>query len=37
MESSSVEKDMGVIVNNKLSMIQQWPGGQEGQKDPGVY
>jgi len=34
LESSSVERNLGVLVDNRLTMS---PGCQEGQWDPGVH
>ncbi|KAK4820705.1 hypothetical protein QYF61_003625 [Mycteria americana] len=38
LESSFAEKDLGVILDNKLNMSQQMhPCSKEGQKPPGLY
>ncbi|KAF4803364.1 hypothetical protein TURU_016938 [Turdus rufiventris] len=37
LQSSSVEKDLGLLVHHKLSMSWQCPCGQEGQGYPGVH
>jgi len=34
LESCTVEKDLGVLVDSQLAMC---PGGQEGQRHPGLY
>ena len=37
MKSCPVEKDLGVLVDSQLNMCSVCPGGQEGQRHPGLY
>ena len=37
LENSTTEKDMEVLINNKLNMSQVCPDSEEGQKCPGMH